>query len=176
MTSKSSRAAGVTGFFRSSIWPIVGLWFAAATFAEAGEGDILKQISNPALAAQRAALTNQAQAAQAVQALQTATQTYQANNIRGGGVMINVSSNPAAVPSQVIATVHSDGQIYVIDANGIIFGGPKQVNTHELTGAAMGATSNSITDLAKFQRTITKPKENPSLIKATVVGFGGKQN
>jgi filamentous hemagglutinin family protein len=174
MNSENSRTAGVTGFLRGSVGPVVGLWFAAATFAEAGEGDILKQISNPALVAQHAALTNQAQAAQAVQALQTATQTYQANNIRGGGVMINISNNPAAVPSQVMATVRSDGQIYVIDANGIIFSGSKQVNTHELTGAAMGATSNSMTDLAKFQRAITKPKENPSLIRATVVGFGGK--
>jgi filamentous hemagglutinin family protein len=174
MNSESSRTAGVTGFFRRSIGPMLGFWLAAATFAEAGEGNILKQITNPALATQHAALTNQAQAAQAVQALQTATQTYQANNIRGGGVMINISSNPAAVPSQVMATVNSDGKIYVIDANGIIFGGPKQINTHELTGAAMGATSNSMTDLEKFQRSITKPKENPSLIKATVVGFGGK--
>jgi hypothetical protein len=176
MNSKSSRTAGVNGILRGSIGPILGLWLAAATLAEAGTGDILKQVINPGLAAQHAALSNQAQAAQAVQALQTATQTYQASNIRGGGVMINVANNPAAVPSQVLATVHSDGQIYVIDANGIIFGGPKQINTHELTGAAMGATSNSMTDLEKFQRSITKPKENPSLIKATVVGFGGKQN
>ncbi|MFY9987079.1 MAG: hypothetical protein WAK31_20120 [Chthoniobacterales bacterium] len=175
MNSMRGRTAGIAGFFGGSIGPVLGLWLSAVTIADAGTGDILKQISNPGLAAQHAALANQAQANQAVQALQTATQTYQASNIRGGGVMINVSNNPAAVPSQVLATVHSDGQIYVIDANGIIFGGPKQINTHELTGAAMGATSNSITDLEKFQRSITKPKENPSLIKATVVGFGNKE-
>lgn len=175
MNSMRGRTAGIPGFFGGSIGPVLGLWLAAVTIVYAGEGDILKQISNPGLAAQHAALANQAQATQAVQALQAATQTYQANNIRGGGVMINASNNPAAVPSQVMATVHSDGQIYVIDANGIIFGGPKQINTHELTGAAMGATSNSITDLEKFQRAITKPKENPSLIKATVVGFGSKE-
>lgn len=174
MNAMRGGTGGIAGFLGGSIGPILGLSFATATIAYAGAGDILKQISNPGLAAQHAALANQTQATQAVQALRTATRTYQASNILGGGVMINVSNNPAAVPSQVMATIHSDGKIYVIDANGIIFGGSKQANTHELTGAAMGATSNSVTDLEKFQRTITKPKENPSLIKATVVGFGGK--
>jgi len=141
---------------------------------QAGEGDILKQVVNPALAAQRAALANQAQAAQALQALQAATQTFQASGIRGGGLMVNVSNNAAAVPSQILASVHADGKVYVIDRNGIIFGGPRQVNTHELTGAAMGATSNSVTELEKFQRSVTKPKEAPSLIKVDVLGYGGK--
>lgn len=88
--------------------------------------------------------------------------------------MINVANNPGAVPSQVLASIHADGKVYVIDRNGIIFGGPTQINTHELTGAAMGATSNSVTELEKLQRAVTKPKENPSLIKVDVVGFGGK--
>jgi filamentous hemagglutinin family protein len=151
----------------------IAVWFILATAAPAG--NILKQVVSPGLAAQRSALANQAQATQALQALKSATQTYQANGIRGGGVMINVSNNPAAVPSQIIASVHADGKVYVIDRNGIIFGGPKQINTHELTGAAMGATSNSVTELEKFQRKVTKPKENPSLIKVDVLGFGAKK-
>ena len=142
--------------------------------ARAGEGDILKQIVNPALAAQRAALANQVQATQALRALQAATQSYQASGIRGGGVMINISNSPAAVPSQILGSVRADGKVYVIDRNGIIFGGARQINTHELTGAAMGATSNSATELEKFQRSVTKPKENPSLIKVEVLGYGGK--
>ena len=146
----------------------------AATSVRAGQGDILKQVVNPGLAAQRAELANQVQTAQALQALQTATQTYQASNIRGGGVMINVANNPSAVPRQIMASVHSNGHLYVIDANGIIFGGPKQINTHELTGSAMGATSNSVTELEKLQRAVTKPKEYPSLIDVQVLGFGGK--
>jgi filamentous hemagglutinin family protein len=145
--------------------------------ARAGEGDILKQVVSPALALQRAALANQAQttqALQALQALQAATQTYQASGIRGGGVMVNASHNPAADPRQILGSVRADGKVYVIDRNGIIFGGPRQINTHELTEAAMGATSNSVTELEKFQRSVTKPKENPSLIKVDVLGYGGK--
>jgi filamentous hemagglutinin family protein len=153
---------------------IVVIWILTATFARAGEGQILKQVVNPALAAQRAALGNQAQATQALQALQNATQTYQASGIRGGGLMINVSNNPNAIPSQVLASVRADGKIYVIDRNGIIFGGPRQINTHELTGAAMGATSNSVTDLQNLQRTLSKPKQIPSLMKVDVLGYGGK--
>jgi hypothetical protein len=153
---------------------IVAVWIMTAPFVRGGTGQILKQVVNPALAAQHAGLANQAQATQALQALQAATQTYQASGIRGGGVMINVSNNPKAVPSQILASVRADGKIYVIDRNGIIFGGPRQINTHELTGAAMGATSNSMSDLAKFQRKVTKPKENPSLMKVDVLGYGRK--
>jgi filamentous hemagglutinin len=152
----------------------VAIWLATTMLAQGGTGDVLKQVVSPALAAQRAMLANQVQTTQALQALKTATQSYQASGVRGGGVMINVSNNPAAVPSQIIASVRADGKIYVLDRNGIIFGGPRQINTHELTGAATGATSNSLTDLEKFQRTVTKPKENPSLIKVDVLGYGGK--
>ncbi len=152
----------------------LAVWLLAGTLARGGQGDILKQVVNPALAAQRAALANQVQTTQALQALQAVTKTFQTSGIRGGGVIINVSNNPAAVPSQILASVHADGKIYVIDRNGIIFGGPRQINTHELTGAAMGATSNSVTELEKFQRTVTKPKETRSLIKVDVLGYGGK--
>jgi filamentous hemagglutinin family protein len=156
-------------------WVIIAaIWLVTATLARGGEGNILRQVVSPALAAQHAALANQAQATQALQALQTATRTYQASGILGGGLMINISKSPNAVPSQILASVHADGKVYVIDRNGIIFGGARQVNTHELTGAAMGATSNSVTELEKFQRTVTKPRENPSLIKVDVLGYGGK--
>src|SRR5258708_18037370 len=142
----------------------VAVWLATATLAQAGAGNILKQVASPALTSQQVALANQVQTAQALQALKTATQSYQANGIRGGGVMINVSNNPAAVPSQIIASVHAHGKIYVVDRNGIIFGGPRQINTHELTRAAMGATSNSPAELAKFPRPPTHPQENPSFL------------
>lgn len=153
---------------------LIAAFLIGTQLARAGEGDILKQVVNPAFAAQRAALTNQVQTAQALQALQAATQTFQASGIRGGGLMINVSNNANAVPSQILDSVQAGGKVYVIDRNGIIFGGPRQINTHELTGAAMGATSNSVTELEKFQRSVTKPKENPSLIKVEVLGYGGK--
>jgi hypothetical protein len=152
----------------------VAVWLVAATLAGGGQGDILRQVVSPALAAQRAALANQAQATQALQALQTATRTFQASGILGGGLMINISKSPNAVPSQILASIHADGKVYVIDRNGIIFGGSRQVNTHELTGAALGATSNSVTELEKFQRFVTKSRENPSLIKVDVLGYGGK--
>ena len=161
-----NRSLIITGFIAACL--------SGTHLAQAGEGDILKQVASPALAAQRAALANQVQTAQALQALQAATQTFQASGIRGGGVMINVSNSPAAVPSQILGSIRADGKVYVIDRNGIIFGGPRQVNTHELTGAAMGATSNSVTELEKFQRSVTKPKETPSLIKVDVLGYGGK--
>jgi filamentous hemagglutinin family protein len=153
---------------------LIAVCIIGTNLVRAGEGNILTQVVNPAFAAQRAALANQVQTTQALQALKAATQTFQASEIRGAGLMINVSNNPTAVPSQILDSVRAGGKVYVIDRNGIIFGGPRQINTHELTGAAMGATSNSATELEKFQRLVTKPKENPSLIKVDVLGYGGK--
>ena len=38
----------------------------------------------------------------------------------------------------------------------------------------MGATSNSVTDLENLQRSLSKPKQIPSLMKVDVLGYGGK--
>jgi hypothetical protein len=63
----------------------------------------------------------------------------------------------------------------VIDRNGIIFGGSRQINTHELTGAAMGATSDWMDDVAKKQRAQAAPqKEVPSNVTVEVLGYGSK--
>src|SRR5258708_33696091 len=99
----------------------VAVWLATATLAQAGAGNILKQVASPALTSQQVALANQVQTAQALQALKTATQSYQANGIRGGGVMINVSNNPAAVPRPIIVSGHGDGEVYAAVPYGIIF-------------------------------------------------------
>ena len=166
---------GFARYKRATIAAIlVTVGLVAGTIARAGQRDILKQVISPSLAAQRATLADQVQTGQALQALQAATRAFQVSGIRGGGLMVNVSNNPSAVPSQVLASLHANGKVYVIDRNGIIFGGPRQINTHELTGAAMGATSNSVTELEKLQRTVTKPKQNRSLIKVDVLGFGGR--
>jgi hypothetical protein len=79
------------------------------------------------------------------------------------------------VPSEILASFQANGKVYVINRNGIIFGGPKQINTHELTGAAMGATSDWMTDVAKKQRAqAAAQKEARSRVSVEVLGYGSK--
>jgi filamentous hemagglutinin family protein len=126
------------------------------------------------------AATRLAQTTQAIQAMQNATNPLrslnspQINPIRGGNVVANISKNPEAAPSQVLRSIQVNGKVYVINRNGIIFGGSRQINTHELTGAAMGATSDWMTDVAKKQRAVTAPKEIPSNVTVEVLGYGRK--
>jgi len=134
-----------------------------------GKGSILM---NPAVTQQsRIAATGvQAQNAQsAVQNLgQTGFSVFKGNN----GVTFVVLKNPAAVPSNVLRPFQAQGKAYAIDRNGIIFGGPHQVNTGALAAAAMDAYSNSQTKLAEQNRAKPARTEVPSIITTEVIRYG----
>jgi filamentous hemagglutinin family protein len=57
-------------------------------------------------------------------------------------VALNRVSDPAAQPSQILGQITAPGQVYILNANGIIFGATAQVNTGALI-AATGALSDS---------------------------------
>jgi filamentous hemagglutinin family protein len=99
---------------------------------------------------------------------QTGISVFKGNN----GVTFIRLNDPAAVPSNVLRSFKADGKVYAIDRNGIIFGGPHQVNTGALAAAAMDATSNSQTKQA--QEKLGKPVHTsvPSIITTEVVGYG----
>jgi len=134
-----------------------------------GKGNILM---NAAATQQSrvAAIGVQAQNAQsAVQNLsQTGFSVVKGNN----GVTFVVLKNPAAVPSNVLRTFQAQGKVYAIDHNGVIFGGPHQVNTGALTAAAMDAYSNSQTKLAEQNRAKPARTEVPSIITTEVIRYG----
>ena len=117
-----------------------------------------------------AAVGVQVQNAQsAVQNLgQAGTSVFRGNN----GVTFIRLNNPAAVPSNVLRSFQGNGKVYAIDRNGIIFGGPHQVNTGALAAAAMDATSNSQTKLAEQKRAKPVRTEVPSIITTEIVGYG----
>ncbi len=50
----------------------------------------------------------------------------------GDWVAINRILDPSLAPSQILGSIESAGQVYVINQNGIIFGGSSQVNVHAL--------------------------------------------
>jgi len=120
--------------------------------------------------AQIAAIGLQAQNAQsAARNLgQTGISVFKGNN----GVTFIRLKDPTAVPSNVLRSFQADGKVYAIDRNGIIFGGPHQVNTGALAAAAMDATSNSQTKLDQEKRAKPVHPDVPSIITTEIVGYG----
>jgi filamentous hemagglutinin family protein len=47
-------------------------------------------------------------------------------------VALNRVVDPSAAPSQILGSIHAEGQVYVINRNGVIFGNGAQVNVHSL--------------------------------------------
>src|SRR5262249_45988597 len=45
-------------------------------------------------------------------------------------IAFNKINDPSGVPSQILGSIDAIGQIYLVNANGIIFGGSSQVNLH----------------------------------------------
>lgn len=99
---------------------------------------------------------------------QTGISVFKGNN----GVTLIRLNDPAAVPSNVLRAFKADGKVYAIDRNGIIFGGPHQVNTGALAAAAMDATSNSQIKQEQEKRTRPVHTQTPSIITAEIVGYG----
>jgi filamentous hemagglutinin family protein len=59
-------------------------------------------------------------------------------------IAFNKISDPSGVPSQILGSITAQGQVYVINQNGIIFGGSSQVNTHALVASSLPINDNLI--------------------------------
>ncbi|MEO6739412.1 MAG: filamentous hemagglutinin family protein [Chthoniobacteraceae bacterium] len=62
----------------------------------------------------------------------------------GQWIAFNKISDPSGVPSQILGSITAQGQVYVINQNGIIFGGSSQVNTHALVASSLPINDNLI--------------------------------
>jgi filamentous hemagglutinin len=68
----------------------------------------------------------------------------------GGGasasqwIAFNKVNDPSGVPSQILGSLDAIGQVYIINANGIIFGGSSQINLHTLVASALPINDNLI--------------------------------
>lgn len=56
---------------------------------------------------------------------------------KGQWVAFNKVTDPTGVPSRILGSIKADGQVYVINQNGIIFGGASQINVHALTASTL---------------------------------------
>jgi filamentous hemagglutinin len=52
-------------------------------------------------------------------------------------IAFNIIKDPSDVPSQILGAIQAGGQVYVINQNGIIFGGSSQVNVHTLVASSL---------------------------------------
>jgi filamentous hemagglutinin family protein len=59
-------------------------------------------------------------------------------------VAFNKVNDPTGIPSQILGRIQAPGQVYVIDANGIIFGGSAQVNVNTLVASALPINDNLV--------------------------------
>lgn len=55
----------------------------------------------------------------------------------GQWIAFNEVRDPDSNPSQILGRMNAQGQVYVINRNGIIFGGSSQVNAHALVASAL---------------------------------------
>ncbi len=59
-------------------------------------------------------------------------------------VAFNTITDPSGVPSQILGNITSQGQVYLLNGNGIIFGGSSQVNVGSLVASSLPINSNLV--------------------------------
>ena len=62
----------------------------------------------------------------------------------GKWIAFNKVSDPTGAPSQILGSIKADGQVYVINQNGIIFGGASQVNVRTLVASSLPINDNLV--------------------------------
>jgi filamentous hemagglutinin len=83
-------------------------------------------------------------------------------------VAFNKVNDPTGRPSQILGRIEAPGQVYVINQNGIIFGGSSQVNTHTLVASALPINDNLI------QRGLLNNPDAQFLFSALALPAGSK--
>ena len=59
-------------------------------------------------------------------------------------IAFNKISDPSGSPTQILGRIEGDGQAYIINQNGILFGGSSQVNLRSLTASSLPINDNLI--------------------------------
>lgn len=62
----------------------------------------------------------------------------------GNWIAFNKITDPSGNPTQILGSIEAQGQVYLINQNGIIFGGGSQVNTHTLVASSLPINDNLI--------------------------------
>ena len=62
----------------------------------------------------------------------------------GKWIAFNKVFDPTGVPSQILGSIKAEGQVYILNQNGIIFGAGSQVNTRTLVASSLPVNDNLI--------------------------------
>ncbi|MBT2745383.1 MULTISPECIES: filamentous haemagglutinin family protein [unclassified Lysobacter] len=74
-------------------------------------------------------------------------------NLAGGGndwIALNRIDDPSGRPSQIFGRIKAEGSVYLLNRNGVLFGGTSQVNTRSLLASSLNLFNN---DIARSNRT-----------------------
>ena len=85
----------------------------------------------------------------------------------GQWIAFNKVSDPSANPTQILGNIKADGQVYIINPNGIIFGGSSQVNARGLTVSSLPINDNLV-DAGPAQQPrravpLLRPRSSPAV-------------
>lgn len=80
---------------------------------------------------------------------------------KNGWVVLNRVDDPTARPSQILGKIKAEGSAYVINPNGVVFGGASQINVHSLIASSLYLydTDRKVSD-AKFLQGINAANMN----------------
>ncbi|MEW6435850.1 MAG: filamentous hemagglutinin family protein [Pseudomonadota bacterium] len=102
-----------------------------------------------------------------------------AGNLSGGGnnwIALNRVIDPSGVPSQILGQIKAEGTVYIINHNGIVFGGSSQVNVNSLLASSlpfMGDPANLTTmtpGSAAYDTAVEAA--NSEFLNAGITGYG----
>ena len=83
-------------------------------------------------------------------------------------IAFNRITDPSGRPSQILGRINADGQVYIINQNGIIFGGASQVNARTLVASSLPVNDNLI------QRGLLNNTDSQFLFSALPLPAGAK--
>jgi filamentous hemagglutinin len=63
----------------------------------------------------------------------------------GTWIAFNTINDSSGNPTQILGSIQAQGQVYLINQNGIIFGAGSQVNTHAMVASALPLNNNLVT-------------------------------
>ncbi|WP_395744499.1 filamentous haemagglutinin family protein [Prosthecobacter sp.] len=62
----------------------------------------------------------------------------------GNWIAFNKITDPSGNPTQILGSIEAQGQVYLINQNGIIFGAGSEVNTHAMVASALPLNDNLV--------------------------------
>jgi filamentous hemagglutinin family protein len=92
-----------------------------------------------------------------------------AGNQTSDWVVFNIVNDPSGVPSQILGSIQANGQVYVVNRNGIIFGAGSQVNTHIFVASSLPINQSLISG-GLLNLTLTNPNLSFLFSSATDTG------